>query len=273
MPTLSSLVQHGSALAAAARWSPGAGWQFSRFVFVGAVSSALYAALFLTLAGTDAQLANLVASIASAALANELHRLVTFRAGRQITRLAAQVRGGGLSVIALVATSASLAAANRLVGDTTALQQLLLIGAVTGAIGASRFVALRLLVFRHRSPMPQHDGAPRITAAAMAHGSSSSTESVHLPFTVRILGQQPDERQPPRREAQLPGQRPGGRVPVVVALQRPAGEAQRVVPDVALAERAHRADQRAPTEGRRCRRRVPGRPAGAGRRRRRGQWS
>ncbi len=171
MLTSNGPVQRSGDVAAAARSSSGIAWQFGRFVVVGGISSALYAALFLVLVGINAQLANLVAGTASMLLANQLHRLVTFRAGGRVTWLTAQIQGGGLSVVALVATSSSLAALNRLVGDTTALQQLLLVGAVSGAIGVCRFVALRALVFR--SPVTQADGAESVAAAMTSRGPQS----------------------------------------------------------------------------------------------------
>lgn len=138
--------------------------QFSRFVVVGGLSSALYAVLFLALAGAGSQTANLVGAVASTVLANELHRRMTFRAGGRVSWLTAQLEGGGLAVIGLVATSTALSAAGTLFGTTTALQQLLLIGTVTGAVGALRFVALRAWVFR---PAPAVQPArPRALAGA-----------------------------------------------------------------------------------------------------------
>jgi len=127
--------------------------QFSRFVVVGGLSSALYAVLFLALSGAGSQTANLIGAVASTLLANELHRRMTFRAGGRVSWLTAQLEGGGLAVVGLVATSLALSAAGTLLGTTTAVQQLLLIGAVTGGIGAVRFVALRAWVFRPAPPV------------------------------------------------------------------------------------------------------------------------
>jgi len=124
-----------------------AGAQFARYVVVGAVSSTLYALLFIALTGVGEQPANLVGAIASTLLANEMHRRLTFHAGEQVSWFTAQWEGGGLAGIGLVATSLALAGLHALIGDVGTFQELVLIGAVTGAIGLIRFVALRSWVF------------------------------------------------------------------------------------------------------------------------------
>ena len=131
-----------------------AGAQLARFGVVGAISSALYALVFIALEGLGSQPANFAGAIASTLLANELHRRLTFHAGGQVSWFTAQWEGGGLAGIGLVATSLALAAVHGLVGDVGTGAQLGLIAAVTGAIGLVRFVALRSWVF---SPGVQHD--------------------------------------------------------------------------------------------------------------------
>jgi putative flippase GtrA len=121
--------------------------QFARYVVVGAVSSALYAVLFIGLDVFGAQPANLVGAIASTLLANEMHRRLTFHAGQQVSWFTAQWEGGGLAGVGLVATSLTLAGVHALIGPVGAAVQLCLIAAVTGAIGLVRFVALRSWVF------------------------------------------------------------------------------------------------------------------------------
>jgi putative flippase GtrA len=121
--------------------------QFARFVIVGGVSSALYAAVFIALAGLGDQPANWAGAIASTLLANEMHRRLTFHAGARVSWFTAQWEGGGLAGVGLVATSLMLAAVHTLIGDVGTIGQLLLIAAVTGAIGLIRFVALRSWVF------------------------------------------------------------------------------------------------------------------------------
>ena len=121
--------------------------QFARYVTVGVVSSALYAVLFVGLAGVSDQVANLAGAIASTLLANEMHRRLTFHAGDRVSWFTAQWEGGGLAGIGLVATSLALAGVHGIIGDVGTGVQLCLIAAVTGAIGLVRFVALRSWVF------------------------------------------------------------------------------------------------------------------------------
>ncbi|WP_448627443.1 GtrA family protein [Geodermatophilus sp. URMC 64] len=120
--------------------------EFVRFVSVGVSSSVVYFALFLTLRGIGPLRANVVAFVLSSVLANELHRRVTFHAGGRVGWLAAQWEGSALAVAGLLATSAALAALDGVLG-TAWWAQLVLISAVTGAIGLIRFAALRLWVF------------------------------------------------------------------------------------------------------------------------------
>jgi putative flippase GtrA len=124
-----------------------AGAQFARYVVVGAVSSALYALVFIALDGLGDQPANLAGAIASTLLANEMHRRLTFHAGQQVSWFTAQWEGGGLAGVGLVATSLALAGVHALIGDIGTGLQLCLIAGVTGAIGLVRFVALRSWVF------------------------------------------------------------------------------------------------------------------------------
>ncbi len=121
--------------------------QFARFVFVGGLTTVVYSLLFLTLDGFGDQVANAAGAIVSTMLANELHRRLTFHAGREVTWFTAQWEGGGLAAIGLIATSLSLAGFSALFGEVHAFAQIALVIAVTGAIGAIRFVALRAWVF------------------------------------------------------------------------------------------------------------------------------
>ncbi len=130
--------------------------EFARFVGVGVLTTGIYFAVFLALRVVGEQPANVVGAVLSSMLANELHRRLTFRAEDRVSWLTAQWEGGGLAIVGLVATSAALGALDGVVG-TAWWAQLLLIAAVTGAVGAGRFLALRLWVFSghaHR-PLPQ----------------------------------------------------------------------------------------------------------------------
>ncbi len=119
------------------------GGQFARFVVVGVVSNVLYALLFVLLSHLGTQPANLAGAVASSALANELHRRLTFRAGGRVTWLAAQWEGGGLAVVGIVSTTVVLNWFDTVAPGASSAASLAVIAAVTGAVGLIRFLALR----------------------------------------------------------------------------------------------------------------------------------
>ncbi|MFP5369491.1 MAG: GtrA family protein [Actinomycetes bacterium] len=126
--------------------------QFARFVVVGAASTALYALLFLASWGLGYLPANVIATVGSSVLANELHRRLTFHAEQRVSWLSAQVEAGGVSLLGLAATSAALGWLDATVGSTPVLQ-IALVATVAAAIGLMRFVALRW-IFRPAVPRP-----------------------------------------------------------------------------------------------------------------------
>jgi putative flippase GtrA len=121
--------------------------QFARFVVVGGLSTLVYGLIFIAAQPLGDQVANLIGAVFSTMLANELHRRLTFHAGRRVSWFTAQWEGGGLAVVGLVATSMALAGIHAFFGDVPALAQIALVTTVTGIIGAIRFVALRAWVF------------------------------------------------------------------------------------------------------------------------------
>jgi putative flippase GtrA len=125
--------------------------QFARFVFVGGVSSLLYAVLFVLLDGLGDQPANIAGAIASSVLANEMHRRLTFHAGERVTWFTAQWEGGGMALIGMVATSLALAWWDAATDAGGATGRILVVAVVTGAIGLVRFAALRW-AFGARTP-------------------------------------------------------------------------------------------------------------------------
>lgn len=126
--------------------------QLTRFAMVGGVSSGFYALLFWVLEGLGPQPANVVAVALSSVLANDLHRRLTFHAGQRLSWLAAQVQGGGVSLISLVATTVALGWLERVDADAGLFLELALVGAVFAIIGGLRFLALRyLFLLRRRS--------------------------------------------------------------------------------------------------------------------------
>jgi len=121
--------------------------QLTRFAGVGLISSVLYAVTFLTFGSLGSLAANLLGMVTSTLLANELHRRLTFNASAAVGWVRAQLHGGGLAVVGLLATSVSLLALQAAAPNAGWFVQVLLIGAVTGAIGLVRFAALRAWVF------------------------------------------------------------------------------------------------------------------------------
>ncbi len=138
------------------------------------MSSALYAVAFVGLSGSLGVLAaNLVAMMGSTLLANELHRRLTFRATVEVGWLRAQLQGGGLAAVGLIATSLALVALDAAIPSARWLIQVLILGAVSGAIGLVRFVALRALVFPSaRPPAPGRRGSKSSRTASARRGRS-----------------------------------------------------------------------------------------------------
>ena len=138
-----SLVRTTSALGRTLVGSDAATAQLVRFAIVGGSTTAVQVLLFALLTPVGTLGANVVAWAASSAMANELHRRRTFRAGERVGWLAAQFEGGGLSVLGLLATSAALALLALAMPGAAIVQQTALVLAITAAVGLVRFVALR----------------------------------------------------------------------------------------------------------------------------------
>ena len=117
--------------------------QFARFLLVGGSANLVYAGLFLMLTGLGDQPANAVGVVASTALANELHRRLTFRASDRVGWATAQWAGGGLAVTGLAGSSLMLAALDVGAASSGPLLSVLAVCAVNGTVGLVRFVGLR----------------------------------------------------------------------------------------------------------------------------------
>jgi putative flippase GtrA len=124
--------------------------QFARFVLVGVATTLVYALLFTLLQRLGYLTAHVAATAVSTLLANEMHRRLTFHAGERVHWLTAQLEAGGVTVIGLLLTSASLGVLNSLVPDPGVVTQVTLVVTVTGLVGLMRFIALRWL-FRPRA--------------------------------------------------------------------------------------------------------------------------
>jgi putative flippase GtrA len=127
--------------------------QLVRFALTGVLATGVQVLLFTSLASDGVLLAHLVSWGVSTALANELHRRRTFHAGERVGPLAAQLEGGGLALLGLLATTGSLAWLTTALPTAGLATQTLLVLAVTGAVGLLRFVALRWS-FVIRRPQP-----------------------------------------------------------------------------------------------------------------------
>lgn len=121
--------------------------QLVRFAMVGMASNVVYVALFLALLGSGSLPANMVGSVASTVVANELHRRLTFRAADRVGWFTAQWEGGGLAAAGLLITSAGLAALEVASPGLGGVAQAAAVLAITAAVGTLRFLALRGWVF------------------------------------------------------------------------------------------------------------------------------
>ena len=122
--------------------------QFTRVVIVGASSNGVYALVFVCLASLGSFTANLAGVGASTVLANELHRRHTFHATGRVGWFQTQWEAGGLALIGLGLSTASLAAVHIIFPGAPAYAQVAAVITVSGVFGAARFLALRGWVFR-----------------------------------------------------------------------------------------------------------------------------
>lgn len=125
--------------------------QFIRFVVVGGSTNVVYVLAFIGLVGLGEMTANTVGVITSTVLANELHRRLTFHAAARVGFWRTQWEGGGLAVLALLASSAALGISTALAPDASVLVDAVVVIAATGLIGVAKFFALRGWVFSARS--------------------------------------------------------------------------------------------------------------------------
>ncbi|MEC3954508.1 GtrA family protein [Nocardia sp. CDC153] len=121
--------------------------QLIRFALVGGLSNVGYILLFLALYGGGPQLANLAGSIVSTALANEMHRRLTFHATDRVRWYTAQLEGGALALAGLAITSGGLAILEVTAPGLGDISEALAVLAITAAVGTMRFLTLRLWVF------------------------------------------------------------------------------------------------------------------------------
>ncbi len=121
--------------------------QLIRFAVVGGLSNVGYFLLFTACYGEGPQVANLIGSIVSTAIANELHRRLTFHAAARVGWLTAQIEGGGLALAGLAITSAALALLDVVAPGMGDIAEAIAVIVITAAVGTLRFLSLRLWVF------------------------------------------------------------------------------------------------------------------------------
>ncbi|MGW0053702.1 GtrA family protein [Nocardia nova] len=121
--------------------------QLIRFALVGGAANIAYAVLFLLMSGVGPLVANIAGSLVSTAIANEMHRRLTFRATGRVGWFTAQWEGGGLALVGVIISTAALAGLRFWAPGLADLAQASAVLAVTGAVGGMRFLALRGFVF------------------------------------------------------------------------------------------------------------------------------
>ncbi|GGK43037.1 GtrA family protein [Nocardia camponoti] len=117
--------------------------QLIRFALVGGTSNIAYVLLFFAIGGIGPLVANVVGSLVSTVIANELHRQLTFHAADRVGWFTAQWEGGGLALIGLIVTTAGLAGLDLYAPSLGNSAQALAVLAITAVVGGLRFLALR----------------------------------------------------------------------------------------------------------------------------------
>ncbi len=117
--------------------------QLFRFALVGGSSNIAYVLLFFAVHSVGPLIANVAGSIVSTVIANEFHRQLTFHATDRVTWFTAQWEGGGIALIGLAITTASLAGLDFWAPGLGDISQALTVLAITAAVGGMRFLALR----------------------------------------------------------------------------------------------------------------------------------
>lgn len=121
--------------------------QLFRFALVGGSSNIAYVLLFMAMNDFGPLVANIVGSIVSTIIANELHRQLTFRAAGRVGWFTAQWEGGGLALIGLLISTAALAGLEFWASGLGEIAQAGAVIAIMAAVGGMRFLALRGFVF------------------------------------------------------------------------------------------------------------------------------
>jgi len=121
--------------------------QLVRFGLVGGASNIAYVLAFTSMNERGPVVANIVGSILSTVIANELHRRLTFRAAGRVGWFSAQCEGGALALIGLLISTAALAGLEFSAPGLGEAAQAGAVIAIMAAVGGLRFLALRGFVF------------------------------------------------------------------------------------------------------------------------------
>ena len=122
-------------------------WTLARFVVAGATGNGAHAVVFLVLGAATAlpaAVGNVLATVVSTLVANELHRRFTFRAAGSSAWSTGHGIGGAAAVAGLVLSTLALTGWHRLVPGASDLSGLVVVHVVTALVGASNFLVLRV---------------------------------------------------------------------------------------------------------------------------------
>ncbi|MTE15758.1 GtrA family protein [Nocardia sp. CT2-14] len=121
--------------------------QLARFALVGGCSNVGYVVSFMAVSGIGPLAGNIAGSIVSTAIANELHRRLTFRAAGRVRWFTAQWGGGGLALAGLLISTGTLAGLAFWAPGLGEAAQAGAVIAIMATVGGMRFLALRGFVF------------------------------------------------------------------------------------------------------------------------------
>jgi putative flippase GtrA len=145
--------------------------QLAVFAAIGVASTAAYVALFVLLrGGSTAQMANLLALLATAVVNTAANRRLTFGVRGRAGAGRAQLQGLLVFALGLALTSGALALVHAATARPTRTVEVAVLVGATAAATALRFVLLRTWVFRAdgAATRTQQSGRPPATALASA---------------------------------------------------------------------------------------------------------
>ena len=121
-------------------------WSLLRFFVAGVTASASYGLVFLLLGAVtpaNAHVLNVIATIASTLVANELHRRFSFRGASNASVSRGHGVGGVNAVVGLLLSTLALAGWHHLVPDAGNTSSVVVVYAVNAVVGLFNFLTLR----------------------------------------------------------------------------------------------------------------------------------